>query len=381
MGATSAALEGKSMNTVLDHSFAVVLAGGSGTRLWPMSRDGQPKQFLKLGGERSLLQQSVDRILPLIAAERIIVVTNKEYESVVREQLPEIDPSNIIAEPEKRDTALAMAAGSLLAKKRDPEAIVTNLASDHVLNDPNEYRRILQAALEIASQKEHLLTVGIRPTGPNVNFGYIQVDVENQTDMGVEVYRVLRFKEKPDLATAQGFLSEGNYYWNANMYTWHVDTMLAAFEKYQPGMMPALNRITEAFGTEQQAQVLAEAYAGAEKISIDYAISEHADNLRLIPGDFGWEDIGLWSTVYELGAKDENGQVVVQGGADSAPVIGLNAHNNLVATNGRLVALIGVNDLVVVDSDGVLLILPREQAADVKNMVGELKERGLQDYL
>jgi mannose-1-phosphate guanylyltransferase len=381
VGTTPAAIEGKPMNAVLDHSFAVVLAGGSGTRLWPMSRDGLPKQFLKLGGNRTLLQQSVDRILPLISPERVIVVTNKEYEAVVREQLPEIDPRNIIAEPEKRDTALAMAAGSLLAKKRDPEAVVTNLASDHVISNTDECRRILQAALEIAAEKQHLLTVGIRPTGPNVNFGYIQVSSEKQSDKGVDVYPVLRFKEKPDLETAQSFLTEGNYYWNANMYTWHVDTMLAAFEKYQPGMMPSLHRISEAFDTDQQTQVLAETYAGAEKISIDYAISEHADNLRLIPGDFGWEDIGLWSTVYDLGAKDENGQVIVQGGADSAPVVGLNAHNNLVATNGRLVALVGVSDLVVVDSEGVLLILPREQTSEVKNMVAELKERGLQEYL
>lgn len=369
------------MSTVSEHAYAVVLAGGSGTRLWPLSRDGQPKQFLKLGGDRTLLQQCVDRILPLIPVERVIVVTNTEYESVVREQLPEVKPENIIAEPEKRDTALAMAVGSLLAKHRDPEAVVTNLASDHVLNDPEAYRHVLQAALEIAARKEHLLTVGIRPTSPNVNFGYIQVDGSPQNDEGVEVYKVLRFKEKPDVETAQQFLDEGNYYWNANMYTWHVDAMLDAFRKYQPEMLAGLERVQKVLDTPEQASVLADVYASAEKISIDYAISEHADNLRLIPGDFGWEDIGLWSTVYDLGQKDAAGQVVVQDRTDTTPVVALGAQNNLVCTNGRLIALVGVQDLVVVDSDGVVLIAPREKAAEVKNMVNELKERGLQEYL
>lgn len=368
-------------STSLEHAYAVVLAGGSGTRLWPMSRDGQPKQFLKLGGDRTLLQQCIDRISPLISPDRIIVVTGKDYSEVVRQQLPELDPRNIIAEPEKRDTALAMALGTLVAKKRDPEAVVTNLASDHVFKDLEEYRRVLETSFELASQKNALVTVGIQPLSPNVNFGYIQVGELQSELAGHQIYKVTSFKEKPELETAQQFLAAGNYYWNANMYTWHVETMLDAFRLYRAEQMSELDRLFAALDTPEQEATLADVYSKAEKISIDYAISEKAQNLVLIPGDFGWDDIGLWSTVYDLGTKDENGQVVVQDQTDKTPVVALNSKNNLVATNGRLVALVGVDDLVVVDSDGVLLIAPREKAGEVKNMVAELKERGLQEYL
>lgn len=363
------------------HAYVVILAGGSGTRLWPTSRDKTPKQFLKLGGTRTLMQQAADRILPLIPWDHMIVVTNAQYLDEVRKELPEIPAQNIIAEPAKRDTALAMAVGSLVAQHLDPEAVVINLASDHVLQDEEEYRRVIQTALEVAAQKTHLLTVGITPTGPNVNFGYIKVDGELTQHNGYSVKAVNSFKEKPDEATARQFLAEGNYYWNANMYTWHVDTIAAAFERYMPDAMPGLNRIREAIGTADFESVLAEVYEAASKISIDVAISEKANNLVLLPGDFGWDDVGLWSTVFELGKKDEHGSVIVQQGENSAPVVALNAERNLIATSKRLIALAGVSDLVVIDSQDVLLIVPRDKAADVKKVVESLSTEELKQYL
>lgn len=365
----------------LEHAFAVVLAGGSGTRLWPKSRDNTPKQFLKLGGKRTMMQGAVDRILPLIPWERIIIVTNAKYVADVRAQLPEIPAENIVAEPDRRDTALAMALGSLIAKSRDPEAVAVNIASDHVLVNADEYRRVVTAAVELASKKEHLVTVGITPTGPNVNFGYIQAGTELMDVSGYTAHSVESFKEKPDLETAQQFLDSGHYFWNANMYTWHVDTIMAAFAQHMPGAMPGLQKIEDAVDTDSFESVLAEVYADAEKVPIDIAISEKADNLVLFAGDFGWDDIGLWSTVYNLGEKDEHGTVVVSDSDDSSPVIQLESKNNLIGTNDRLVALIGVEDLVVIDSNDVLLVLPRERAADVKKLVQELKDQGLENYL
>lgn len=258
----------------LEHAYAVILAGGSGTRLWPKSRDNTPKQFLKLGGKRTMMQGAVDRILPLIPWERVIVVTNEKYVEDVRSQLPEIPAENIVAEPDKRDTALAMALGSLIAQSRDPEAIAVNIASDHVLINDDEYRRVVSAAVELASHKEHLVTVGITPTGPNVNFGYIKASGTLMEIAGYDAHKVESFKEKPDKSTAEKFLASGNYYWNANMYTWHVDAILAAFQQHMPSAMPGLQKIADAIGTDQFESVLAEVYAEAEKVPIDIAISE-----------------------------------------------------------------------------------------------------------
>jgi len=369
------------MSNSLEHAYAVILAGGSGTRLWPMSRDNKPKQFLKLGGDQTLLQQAATRISQLIDWNKIIVVTNEEYLEEVQRQLPQIPSVNIIAEPMKRDTALAMAVGALVAKHFDPQAVVTNIASDHVLQDEAEYKRVITRALEMAASGDSILTVGITPSEPNVNFGYIQVNSEKQQDGADLLCTVASFKEKPDRATAQSFLDAGDYYWNANMYTWNVNAIIEAFHRYMPQLTESLDKIAQAIGTENLAQVLREEYEKADKISIDVAISEKADNLLLIPGDFGWEDVGLWSTVYQLGLKDENGTVVVRKSEDTAPVVSVDAHNNLVSTNGRLVTLVGVQDLVIVDSEDVIMVMPRSMAADVKTLVGKLKEEGFEKYL
>lgn len=365
----------------LDHAYAVVLAGGSGTRLWPTSRDNTPKQFLKLGGDRTMLQTTIDRILPLIPWERVIVVTNAAYSQDVQNQLPEIPVENIVAEPMRRDTAMAMAIGSLIARSRDPQAIVANVSSDHVLKDEEEYRSVIETAIEIAAEKEYLLAVGIKPTSANINFGYIQAGKVWGERNGRTLYRAARFKEKPDAETAQKFVDAGNFYWNANMYTWHVDAMFEAFAQHMPSMMPSFERVAAAVDTPNFVSVLEQEYEKVEKISIDYAISEKVDNLALLEGDFGWDDIGLWSTVYELGKKDENGTVVVQEGEDTAQVVSVGSKNNLVSTNGRLIATIGVEDMVVIDSKDVVLILPRSKAADVKKIVEQLKEKGLEQYL
>lgn len=365
----------------LEHVYAVVLAGGSGTRLWPTSRDNTPKQFLKLGGSRTMMQATIDRILPLIPWERVIVVTNAAYAGEVRQQLPEIPEDNIVSEPEKRDTAFAMALGSLVAQHRDPEAVVVNIASDHVLNDINEYHAVISAAVAVASEKQYLLTVGITPIAPNVNFGYIQAGKVISEREGRSLYAVSKFKEKPDLETAKSFLDAGNFYWNANMYTWHVDTIFAAFEKHMPEMFQSFEAISQAIGTPQFMEVLSEHYAKAQKVPIDVAISEKVNNLVVLEGDFGWDDVGLWSTVFELGEKDENGSVVVRDDQDVSPVLALDAHNNLIGTSGRLISLIGVEDMVVIDSKDVVLVVPRSRASEVKKIVETLKEQELSKYL
>lgn len=366
----------------LDHTYAVVLAGGGGTRLWPKSRNETPKQFLDLTNQGSMLQLSTQRLERFIPWDRIIVITNQLYLNEIRQQLPQLPSKNIICEPKKNDTALAMLVGSLFVNNLDSEAVIINAAADHVVTDENEFVKIMKAAAKIASEQKNLLTVGITPNYPATGFGYIKIGQEKRFDnLGLPVFQVDSFTEKPNLTTARAFLGTGRYFWNANMYVWSTSTIFKAFEQYQPNMLKACQPLIKVTPTQFKKNLPA-IYQKFEPISIDYAISEKADNLLLIPGEFGWNDIGEWQVVYDLGQKDLAGNVIV---ADkkhhSIPVLTIESQNNLVHTNGRLVALLGVNDMIIVDTPEILLVAPRNKSQQVKKIVERLKEEKKQQYL
>lgn len=363
----------------LDHVFFVILAGGGGTRLWPKSRKKTPKQFLKLTSSDTMMQVTAQRVTQLVRWERIIVVTNKDYFEDVKLQLPQIPEQNIIAEPEKKDTALAMLTGTLFAKTLDSEAIVANAASDHVINNPHEFVRVMHAALEVAAEKKNLVTVGITPTFPSSGFGYIKVGQDIKKIEGQTVFSVENFTEKPNVPTARAFISTGKYFWNANMYVWAADTLFEAFKKYQPELFQKTTPIQNCSPQEFH-QRLADVYKDALSISIDYAISEKANNLVLIPGDFGWDDVGDWKVVYDLGKKDEAGNVVM-GENPEARTLAIESQNNLIHTNGRLVALFGMDDMIIIDTPEILMIVPKSKSQDVKKLVEKLKEEKLEKYL
>jgi mannose-1-phosphate guanylyltransferase len=364
----------------LDHTYAVILAGGGGTRLWPKSREATPKQFLKLAGKDTMMQVAANRITKLVAWDRVIVVTNKKYIDEVRQQLPEIPPENIIAEPEKRDTAMAMLSGSLLAMSKDPEAIVMNAASDHVVVDEREFVRVMKAAIEVAAEGDNLVTVGITPTFPSSAFGYIKVGEDlRKLDKGLSLFKVDSFTEKPSVPTAQAFIATGKYFWNANMYVWKAASLQAAFAQHAPKFHELTQELSK-MNPEQFHAALPEIYKQAESISIDYAISEKATNLVLIPGDFGWNDVGDWKVVYDLGTKDLAGNVVL-GEGEEIHSLAVNSQGNLIQTNGRLVALVGVNDMIVIDTPEIVMIAPKSKSQDVKKLVERLKEEGKKEYL
>ncbi len=366
--------------TVNDHAYAVILAGGGGTRLWPKSRNQTPKQFLKLTGKDTMMQVAAARVTKLVSWDHVIVVTNQQYLEEVKAQLPQVPVENIIAEPQRRETALAMLVGSLFAFSKDPEAVVLNSASDHVVENETEFVRVMQAALDVASKGEHLISVGITPTYPSSGFGYIKIG-EDLPKLGrdLSVFKVQSFTEKPNVATARAFISTGKYFWNANMYVWSAQALMDAFKEYQPGLyklaMPLSNLDSQAFH-----EALPDIYKEATSISIDYAISEKASNLVLIPGDFGWNDVGDWKVVYDLGTKDLSGNVVV-GDSPEVRTLAIKSEGNLVHTNGRLVAMVGVSNMVVVDTDEILMIVPKDRSQDVKKLVERLKEEGKEEYL
>jgi mannose-1-phosphate guanylyltransferase len=365
-----------------DHVFAVILAGGGGTRLWPKSRNKTPKQFLKLTGKSTMMQVAAARITKVVPWERIIVVTNEIYKDEVHQQLPEVPVENIIAEPAKKDTALAMLVGSLFALSKDPDAIIINSASDHVVTDEREFTRVMKAAVEVASEQKNLVTVGISPTFASSAFGYIKVGQDiKKVGGGLTVFKVDSFTEKPNEATARAFISTGRYFWNANMYVWSGKTLVEAFKEHFSSMYDLTLPLTKATPADFHA-ALPEIYNQADAISIDYAISEKANNLVLIPGDFGWDDIGEWKVVYDLGKKDLAGNVIVgEGDGETIKTLTIESQNNLLHVGNRLVALIGVNDMIVVDTDEIIMIAPKKRSQDVKKLVERLKEEGKKEYL
>ncbi len=368
------------MSSQIEHTYAVILAGGGGTRLWPKSREKSPKQFLSLVGQDTMVQMTANRISKLVPWERIIVVTNEKYRKQLETQLPQVPPSNIIAEPQKRDTALAMLVGALYAYTLDPKAVVINCASDHVVGDEAEFVRVMQAAATTAGQDPYLVTVGITPTRPATGFGYIRIGSDiKRIDRTLTLFDVDSFTEKPNQATAQAFISTGKYFWNANMYVWGAQTLLTAFEAHLPELYDLTKPLQQVKSAGFQT-LLPAIYEKATAISIDYAISEKADNLVLIPGDFGWNDVGDWKVVYDLGTKNFDNNVIV-GDEDSLPAMTIKSRGNLIHTNGRLIALFGINDMIIIDTPEILMLIPKSESQDVKKLVERLKEEKRPEYL
>lgn len=364
----------------LDHTYAVILAGGGGTRLWPKSRKQTPKQFLKLIGNDTMMQIAANRITAMIPWERVIVVTNALYKEEVQRQLPNVPKQNVIAEPAKRDTALAMLVGALYAKSLDPDAVVINMASDHIVTNQSEFLRVMKAAAKVAYRKKDLVTVGISPTRPATGFGYIKISEDlEKLAKGLSLFKVESFTEKPNESTARGFIATGKYFWNANMYVWSAETLSEAFREHMPKMYEQTKHL-DSLDSAAFHQALPDIYEKAEAISVDYAISEKANNLVLIPGDFGWDDVGDWKVVYDLETKDISGNVIVSDHKENH-TLAIASQNNLIHANGRLIALVGVDDMVVIDTEEILMIIPKNRSQDVKKIVERLKEEKKDEYL
>jgi len=355
--------------------FAVIMAGGKGSRFWPRSREKMPKHLLDIQGERTIIRETVDRIRPLVPPERTLIVTGRSHAAELIRQLPEIPAENILIEPVGRNTAPCIGLAALHIQKRVPDAVMLVLTSDHRIGNENAFRRVMAAAGRAASGGDALITIGIRPTGPETGYGYIEQGDLFATGEEEKIYRVRSIREKPSLEQAREFLRQGRFLWNSGMFVWKASTILKAIDRFLPELHEGLLQIREALGTEREEEIVGEVYSAQKAVSIDYGVMEKAEDVLVVPGDFDWSDLGSWDALWEVSGKDENGNAV------RGSFIGIDTGNSLVHSPGKLVALVGVRDLLVVDTDDALLICRRGRSQDVRKVVETLERKGLKEYL
>ncbi len=349
--------------------YAVIMAGGIGSRLWPLSRQHRPKQALSLVGERTMFQLAVDRLRPLFPPEQILVVTGQDHANVLREQVPELPDDNFILEPVGRGTAPAVGLAAIHLRRRDPEAVMAVLTADHYIHDAARFRAVLTAAYQVALEG-HLVTLGITPSYAATGFGYIRQGQRLDEYNGFTAYQVESFVEKPDRATAEGFLKSGRTSWNSGMFIWRVDRILEEFARQMPQFYQQLERVEAALGEPRAAAVLERVWPRVASQTIDYGIMEGAQDVAVLPVDIGWSDVGSWAALLDILSEDAAGNVV------RGRHLGIDTQRTLIFGADRLVATIGLRDMIIVDTDDAILICPAERAQDVKKIVDKLQESG-----
>lgn len=357
--------------------YPVVMAGGSGTRFWPLSRKARPKQFLPLASEAPLIVDTVDRLKGLSRPKQTLVVCGPVHAPSVKKLVKGLPRGNVVVEPVARNTAPAIALAALHVAKRDPEGILVVLPSDHHVADVPGFRRTLEQAAEVARQGL-LVTIGIKPSRPETGYGYIRVGdpLPSEASRQAGARKVSAFVEKPDLATAQGYLASGDYLWNAGIFLFRADAILDAFRRHMPELARGLEKIAARLGKRDEAAVLRKHFPKLPNVSIDYGVMEKADNIAVLPADFGWSDVGSFGAIPEVREADAQGNVVSGKGA-----VVVDCQDCVVLADGRPLAVVGLKDMVVVDSGDSVLVVPREKAQDVRKAVEVLKARKLEKYL
>jgi len=357
------------------HPYVAIMAGGIGSRFWPMSRTNFPKQFLDiLNTGKTLIQSTFERYAAFIPVENIYVVTSQEYVNIVKNQLPDLPLQNILGEPSRKNTAPCIAYISFKLLQKDPQASLIVAPSDHLILDPVGFNKVCLEALSFVNKHNAFITLGIKPTNPNTGYGYIQYEQPAVTD---NVYKVKTFTEKPNLELAKAFVASGEFLWNAGIFVWQVKNIIGAFEKYLPEMFEVFAAEQDKFNTTEEENALQQIYPLCTNISIDFGIMEKADNVYVIPSSFGWSDLGTWNSAWENMEKDYLGNAVAGGN-----VIVFDTQRCVVNTpNDKLVVLQGLEDYIVVDTQDVLLICKKEKEQDIKEYVAEVKRNKGEKYL
>ena len=347
--------------------YAIIMAGGVGSRFWPVSTTEFPKQFHDmLGSGDTLIQKTFSRLSQLIPVENILILTNEKYNSLVLEQLPLVKQEQVLLEPAMRNTAPCILYASLKIKKQNPDALMVVAPSDHWIEDERTFTENLQHCFDFCTKENALMTLGIQPTFPNTGFGYIEFDKKDTNS----IKKVNQFREKPDFETAKSFLASGNFLWNGGIFIWSVKSILEAFEKFQPKMNNLFLKGFDSYNTREEQSFIDQNYGLSEDVSIDYAVMENAKNVYVLPATFDWNDLGTWGSLHEKLDKDENNNAVV-----NATVLLNNASSNIISTSkDKLVIIDGLEDFIIVDKDNVLLIYPKSKEQEIKGIVSQLKK-------
>jgi mannose-1-phosphate guanylyltransferase len=358
--------------------FAVIMAGGVGTRFWPRSREKSPKQLLEIVGKGTMIQSTVQRLDPLVAPQRTFVITNRVQKGLLQKQLSRIPAENILDEPLGRNTAPCIGLAALHIRRIDPAGVMVVLPADHIIENVEEFHRVLTLAAETASESGGLLTIGIQPTHPETGYGYIQLHTENSgadPNFSRGVRRVKTFAEKPNIQTAEKFLASGDFLWNSGMFIWSAGAILREIESCLPDLHKELMRIDQALGTPQYQATLELVYGLIRGISIDYGVMERAKDVYVIPANLGWSDLGSWDEVARMTGKDSGGNSI------TGTVIQKDMKDCYVFSPSKVVGVIGAEDLIIVNTDDALLICKRGRSQDVKEIVDYLKRKQMNEYL
>ena len=353
------------------------MAGGGGTRFWPRSRSARPKQFLTFSGDRTLLQGTLDRIEAQVPPERCWVITSAAHRDEALQQLPDLPAAQVVGEPMGRDTAPCIGLGAALIARHDPEATMIVMPADHAIEPDQEFRRAVHAAAQLADEfPDALITFGIRPTEPATGYGYIHRGEHVAQRQGVNAFRVKGFREKPNRETAEGYIGSGEYDWNSGIFIWKVRTILGELERLKPDILAAVRRIAEAWDTPDRDAVFRDQYAKAEKISIDFAVMEKANRVLVVQAPYQWDDVGSWLALERRNPQDAQGNTI------QALHVGINTTGCvIVADPGKMVATIGVNNLLIIQDGDALLVADRRDEGTVKELVERLKTPGLERFL
>lgn len=352
--------------------YAVIMAGGVGSRFWPRSKKKLPKQLLKIVGSSTMIQATVDRLNGLVEKNNIYIITNEEQRSEVVKQLHDVPVENIIDEPFGRNTAAAIGFASVIIKEKDPDAVTFVFPADHIIKDEDNFRNTLLNAAKFANESKGLLTIGINPSRPETGYGYIQINDKKVSD---NIFKVYSFAEKPNYATAVRFLESGDFLWNSGMFIWRVDTILEEMKMLMPDLYNGLSKISESLSKPNFKEVLTTVYSQLKKVSIDYGIMEKSSKVYLTRGSFIWSDVGSWEEVYQLAEKNEDGNSL-SGNIYTDMVV-----DSYIYSPDKLTAVIGVDNLIVINHDDTTLICRRDKAQEVKKIVDHLKIKKMDEYL
>ncbi len=355
--------------------YGVIMAGGSGTRFWPHSRKSRPKQLLSIAGRKTMIRTTVERITPVIPYDRILVVAGSSHVEEIKHQLPQLPDDQVLGEPEGRNTAPCVALAAYKLMKKDPEAVMVVLPADHLIGGEKGFREALAAAVDTVAQGEYLLTFGIKPSRAETGYGYIRIG-DPLFECGAKtVFKVMRFVEKPDPATAQSYLASGQYMWNSGMFVWKAADIITSFEKHLPRVSNAIGEIAESLGTDEESRAIKQAYERIEAISIDHGIMEKADNVVCLPIDVNWNDVGSWASLEDVWDCDNCGNAI------RGEVVSIESRGCIVSSPHKVTALIGAGNLIVVDTQDALLICRKDRAQDVRKLQEVLKEKGYEHLL